>query len=94
MPPMALAPLMARPAVYPTGPAARGYDAGDDMTTSRPLGCMHPWSSSVGRGDKGWDHPDPTGHLFDPLARALAPGSLPRPEDARCQPGRRRRVLP
>ena len=49
----ALAPLVARPAVYPTGPAARGYDAGDDMTTSRPLGCMHPWSSSVGRGDKG-----------------------------------------
>ena len=49
----ALAPLVARPAVYPTGPAARGYDAGDDMTTSRPLGCMHPWSSSVGRGDRG-----------------------------------------
>ena len=50
---LALAPLVVRPAVYPTGPAARGYDAGDDMTTSRPLGCMHPWSSSVGRGDRG-----------------------------------------
>ena len=49
----ALAPLVARPAVSPTGPAARGYDAGDDMTTSGPLGCMHPWSSSVGRGDRG-----------------------------------------
>jgi len=49
----ALAPLVARPAVYPTGPAARGYDAGDDMTTSRPLGCTHPWSSSVGREDRG-----------------------------------------
>ena len=51
--PKALAPLVARPAVYPTGPAARGYDAGDDMTTSRPLGCMHPWSSSVGQRGKG-----------------------------------------
>ena len=43
----------ARPAVYPAGPAAFGYDAVDDMTTSRPLGCMHPRSSSVGQGGKG-----------------------------------------
>ena len=49
----ALAPQVARPAVCPTGPAALGYDAGDDTTTSRPLGCMRPWSSSVGRGARG-----------------------------------------
>ncbi len=36
-----LAPLVARLAVFPVGPAACRYDARDDLLSPRALGCMH-----------------------------------------------------
>jgi hypothetical protein len=88
----ALAPLVARPAVYPEGPAAFGFDARDDMSTSSTLGCTHPWFSSVGAGSKevcSSEPPNPCEHLPVPNHGTRAMFS---PEDTRCQPGRQRRV--
>ena len=51
---------MARPAVYPEGPAALGYDAGDDMVNLDPIGLHAPLVSSVGAGSKEvCEAPDP-----------------------------------